>query len=589
MTADIAIVFALLAAATALFATEKLSVDVVALLMIGTLVVFGILSPEEALAGFASDIMLILASVFILSGALVKAGIVNWLGVTVNRLARGDKRRSLSILLTISAVASSLLSNTSTTAILTPAAMEAARRAKQSASRMLMPLAFASILGGACTLIGTSTNLAGSAMAVQLGLEPFSLFEFFKIGIIIVIAGVAWLVLFGDRLIAARAPAELTEKYEVREFLATLGAEKGAAVVDKPLGKTGLGGLGVTPLIILRGDGRLPAHPLRKLGEDDKVIVKASPEALKKVQADGRFVIDPEAHFTDKDIARDDLAMAEAVLTPQSRFVGRTLKSLAFFRTYGLVALAIHRRGQTYPTQIENMRLSAGDVLLLQGERAALQKLRGDPDLWGLVEIDETVLTRRQGLIVLGALTTALAAGGLGLLPLSIAMLFAVLIVVVTDCISMEEAYRFIEWRLLVLIAGMSAFGAAMIKTGAAAFAANYIVSASLPFGAHFALAAFAILTVLLTQPMSNAAAALTVMPVAVAAADMLGADPRTFAIVVTLSASLSFITPLEPACLLVYGPGKYKFIDFVRAGLPLTAIALTLLLLLAPVFWPLQ
>ncbi len=589
MTWEILLLFALLVLATAFFATERFSIDVVALAVVCALVLSGILTPTEAFAGFANDVMIILASVFILSGALVKAGVMAWLGALLSRLSGDKAGRSRLLLLSVGAAASAFFSNTSATAVLMPAALETARRAQQSASRYLMPLAYASILGGTCTLIGTSTNLAGSGMAAQLGLEPFSLFEFFGVGIIVAAVGIIWLSVFGDRFIPIRTAPELTERYGVREFLSTLIVAEDSAASENPLGEAGLEGLGVAPLAILRDKVRLPANPLRNIRSGDRLLVKASPEALKKVSTDGKFAIEADAQLTDKDISRDALAMGEAVLMPQSRLVGKTVKSTEFFRFKDLVVLAIYRRGQAYPVEIENMLLRVGDVLLIQGERSALMRLRGDPDLWGLAEVDETVLSPRQGVFVLAALTTALIVGALGLAPLSIALLVAVLIVVGRGAITMEEAYGFIEWRLLVLIAGMTSLGGAMVKTGAAELAAAAIVSVCLPFGPTVSLAAFAMLTVLLTQPMSNAAAALTVMPVAVAAADLLNVEPRALAILVTLSASLSFVTPLEPASLLIYGPGKYKFIDFFRAGLPLTLISLALVIFLVPIIWPLS
>ena len=589
MTWEIALVLTLIVVATVLFATERLSVDVVALSIVCALVLSGILTPAEAFAGFSSNTMIVLASVFILSGALVKAGIMDWLGVMLSRVTRNHEGRSRLMLLTVSAATSSLFSNTSATAVLMPAAMSMARRANQSVSRYLMPMAYASILGGTSTLIGTSTNLAGSGMAMQLGLQPFSLFEFLGIGIVVTVAGMVWLTAIGSRLIQERAPVELTERYGVRDFLSALLPAEGSDALEKRLGETGLKALGVTPLSIVRRNIRMPAHPFRKLRADDVLLVKASAEALKKVQADGAFVIDAHKHLTEIDIKRDELTMAEAVLMPQSKLVGQTLKSFEFSRVYDLIVLAVYRRGQAYPAQIENMRLKVGDVLLVQGGQTALDQLRGDPDLWGLIELDEVVLTPEQGIRALIAMGVALLLGAIGLVPLSISLLSAVLFIVATGVITMEEAYRFIEWRLLVLIAGMTSLGAAMMKTGAADVAAAAIVSVSLPLGPSISLFAFALLTVLLTQPMSNAAAALTVMPVAVAAADLLAVDPRSLAILVTLSASLSFITPLEPASLLVYGPGKYKFMDFVKAGLPLTLISLILLVLFVPIIWPLH
>ncbi|MDJ0921412.1 MAG: SLC13 family permease [Henriciella sp.] len=588
MTFEIALVYLLVASAFILFTTEKLSVDAVALLMVCVLVISGILTPAEAFAGFANEVIIILASVFVLSGALVKAGVIDWFGAAISKLSNHDGQRSRALLLCIGAIGSSVFSNTSATAVLLPAATEAARRAKVSPSRFLMPLAYASILGGTCTLIGTSTNLAGSGMAEELGLDPISIFEFLPIGLVVTGIGILWLTLLGDRFLPERAHAALTEAFGVREFLATLTLPEKSNAIGSPLRKSGLRDFGVTAIAVRRGNKTMSAHPLRQLEQRDRILVKATPEALQKVMSDGRFDVSADAAAPHEDIQTEDLAFAEAVLMPQSRYVGRTLKSAALHRSHGVTVLALYRRGHAHPARISNMRLKVGDVLLVQGESEALARLRGDPDVWGLNELDETVLTPRQGIKVLGALASALVLGATGLVPLSIAMLMAVLFVVLSRCISMDEAYRFIEWRLLVLIAGMTSFGVAMMKTGAAAMAAEGIVAVSLPFGPMFCLAAFAILTIVLTQPMSNAAAAITVMPLAVSAAEIMGIEPRSLAILVTLSASLSFITPLEPASLLVYGPGKYKFTDFIRAGIPLTVISLILLLVLVPLIWPL-
>ena len=247
-----------------------------------------------------------------------------------------------------------------------------------------------------------------------------------------------------------------------------------------------------------------------------------------------------------------------------------------------------YRQGQAHPAQIEHMRLKVGDVLLLYGLRENLDRLKGNLDLWGLMQVDGFTPTRRQGIIALAALGSAVFLESTGLLPLSIALLLAVLALALSRCVTMEDAYTMVEWRLIILIAGMTSFGFAMQKTGAAEYLALQVVALTSPFGIYAALTTFCVATVILTQPMSNAAAALTILPVAVAAADSLAVDPRSMAILVTLSASLSFITPLEPASLIVYGPGKYQFLDFMRSGLPLTILMVALLLWLVPMFWPL-
>jgi di/tricarboxylate transporter len=588
VSADIIIVLVLLVAVIAVFALELLPVDVTTLALLASLVLTGILTPQEAFAGFASDVLIILAAVFVISGTMIKTGVMDRLAHLIFRFGRGHVPRLVASVTTLAAGTSAFFSNTSATAVLMPTVMELSRKAEISPSRLLMPLAFASILGGTCTLIGTSTNMAGSSLISRLGMEPVSLFEFAGIGIILASAGIAWLVLIGHRIVPARLPEQLTEEYGLREFLSVLVPVPESSAIDQRLADLGLEDLGLTPLLTIRDGERLSAHPLRKLRAGSKLVVKGSPEALMRARARRDFEIEADAQFGDAEMTRDEVAIGEAVLMPQSQLVGKTLRQSEFFHRFKLVVLAVYRRGQAHPAKIENMRMKVGDVLLLQGAKADMDRLKGNTDLWGLMQVDSFVPTKRQGIFALAALGLAILAASTGLLPLSVSLLIAGLLLVATRCVEMEDAYRMIEWRLLVLIAGMTSFGFAMQKTGDADFLAELMVGLTLPFGTYATLAAFSLVTVVLTQPMSNAAAALAVLPVAVAAAGALGIDPRSAAILVTLSASLSFITPLEPASLLVYGPGKYRFTDFILSGMPLTVLMVALLVWLVPVFWPL-
>lgn len=587
MTFEIFVVIALLASAMILFSTEWLPVDVVTLGLVAALILSGVITPAEAFRGFGSEVIVILASIMVLAGAIVKAGVMDWLGRLAHGLGGGLKHLSLLILLAITAVTSGFLSNTTTTAIMMPAALDTARRARISASRVLMPLAYASILGGSCTLIGTSTNLAASGMVAQLGLEPFSLFEFLGIGAIITVAGAAWMVLFGQGLIPDRRPADLETQTEPRRFFTTLCFPEDSPAIGKQIGRLDLDKLEVDVLAVVREGQRLSANPARKLKEGDKLIIRASRNGLLNVKKSGSYTLEPDAHFSERYSEGAEFVLAEALISPQSRLVGQTLKQLDFVERFRSIVLAVYRHDQSRAALIENLQLRAGDMLLLQAPEEDLRRMRGSTDLRVLMEIDETVVTSRQGFLTLGAMAAAVAASALGLVPFSVAVLAAVLAVVIAGGITMEEAYRFIEWRLLILIGGMTSFGLAMETSGAASFLAEHIVALSAPFGPVLAMAAFSLIAVVLTQPMSNAAAALTILPVAVASAGGLGVDARMLAVLVTLSASLSFITPLEPACLLVYGPGRYKFMDYVKAGTPLTIISVALLLVFVPQFWP--
>jgi len=294
------------------------------------------------------------------------------------------------------------------------------------------------------------------------------------------------------------------------------------------------------------------------------------------------------AGLRDEDLAAGSTKLAEAMVMPRSDLEGQTLKGLDFRRRLGISVLAVYRKGRARPVKIGDLPLRVGDVLLLRGAAESLARLQRTRDVWLLGEIAHLPNRRRKGWVTLAALVGGIALGSSGLVPLSVALLLAALTVVLTGAISVEEMYALIDWRLLVLIGGMTSFGLAMEKTGAAELLAEWIAAWTLPLGIYFVLGVFLVLTMLLTQPMSNAAAALVVLPVAVATALEIGVEPRSFALLVTLAASLSFITPFEPACILVYGPGKYRFRDFVIAGLPLSLLVLLILLVLGPRIWPL-
>lgn len=282
------------------------------------------------------------------------------------------------------------------------------------------------------------------------------------------------------------------------------------------------------------------------------------------------------------------MRVVEALIIPKSSLIGRTVKTINFRRQYGLTVLAIYRHGQSLRDKIGRIRLKLGDLLLLQGSKERLEDLRRNSDFWIFQELGSSLLyKRRRGLLAIGFFILALLVAGIGWMPLSISLLGAVILLILFRCISVEDAYTFVDWRLIIVIGGMTAFGMSMTKSGAADFVANLLLENLASFGVMVVIAGFVVLTILLTQPMSNAAAALVVLPVALKAAESLQVEARTFAIAIMLAASISLIAPFEPACILVYGPGKYRFLDFIKTGSGLTLILVVVILLLIPVFWP--
>lgn len=588
MTIQIVIMLFLLVSIIILLTMELLPMDVTALLGLIALVTTGLISPAMAFSGFANEVIIMLACIFVIAGTLTRSGVTQHIADAIIRAAHGKVRLAPVLMATVAAL-SALFSNTSATATLMPATLQIARKTKLHPSQLLMPLAFASILGGTCTLIGTSTNLASSGLISRLGLAPYSLFEFVVPGVLLTIVGIVYLTLMSRRIAPKRESDDFVQDYDVRDYLSELFIDEESAAIGDTLGSLHLAASEITPLAIIRNRRRLTAHGNRKLQSGDKIVVKSSRDALLHARDNPKISIEAERTLTERDIFLDDAEICEVVLMPQSPLVGKSLKKLRFYARHQVAVLAIYRGGRAYPSQVENTPLRVGDVLLMQGPKQQLNALARPPDLWMLQSAADSPISTRKGLYALAAMLGAILLSTIGVLPLSIAFLLAVVALVITGCTSMEEAYASIEWRLLVLIASMSAFGIAMQETGTASLLADLIAEAISPFGLHASLAAFAILAVILTQPMSNAAAALVLLPVAISTAETLGVNARPFAIIVTLSASLSFITPLEPANLLVFGVGKYRFSDFLRVGLPLTLIVVPLLVFLVPVLWPFQ
>jgi di/tricarboxylate transporter len=594
---QIAIVLGLLALSIVMFASEKLSVDIITFILLITLVVSGILTPGEAFAGFSQDIIIILASIFVISGALQKSGVMDALGAQLHRIASGSENRLLFSIMAVVSAVSAFMNNTTVTAIFVPPTMGIARESKISVSKLLMPVAFASIFGGNCTLIGTSTNVAVSGYIAKIGMQPLTMFEITPVGLIIAFVGIAYMMLLGKHLLPDHKDESLTEGYAIREYLTEIVVMSNSNLIGQKIFESDLSKKEFRILEVIRKSETLLPTPRTQIEARDVLLVEGKVEDLIKVKETSGIEILADVKVGDRELQNENIKIAEVLVTSQSDLIGQTLKEANFRARYGMAALAIYRHGQSLREKIGRIKLKLGDLLLLQGPAERLDDLKRHPDLWILEEFHPNAKPKKRGLYTLGFFIMAIVAGSFEWLPLSIAFLAAATISVLFRSLTPEEAYEFIDWRLLILIGGMTAFGTAMDKTGAAEFLASHIINAmnplvgSLPepFGVLLILASFFVLTVVLTQPMSNAAAALVVLPIALETAQKLGVNQRTFAIAIMLAASVSFITPFEPSCILVYGPGKYKFMDFVKTGVLLTIILMVIVLIVVPIFWPLH
>jgi Di- and tricarboxylate transporters len=454
-----------------------------------------------------------------------------------------------------------------------------------------MPLAFGAILGGTCTLIGTSTNLAVSGALPRYGIEPFTMFELTRVGVAIVGVGMLYMLMLGRRLLPRGVPTQsLTEQYHVRQYTTEVIVLDDCPLIGKTLAEARISDeLDLTLLGIVRGDEQFRiAPPKEKIKASDLLLVQGRVEDIIRVKSEARIEIKSDFTLSDSLLEGKDVELFEAMVPRGSDLLGSTLKSLDFQRRYQLVVLAINRHGVNLLSKISRLKLRFGDVLLMQGNRQHVESLAAGGRILLLEEVSNKQLRpeKRQwailafGVFVFFSLTQ--------IVPLPIAVLLGVMILLASQSLQVSEVYEIIDWRLIVLIACMMSFGLAMEKTRADQYLADLIVKATGEYGPIAVLAGFFLMTVALTQPMSNQAAALVMLPISVKTALALGLNPRTFAVTVTYAASCSFLTPLEPACVLVYTPGRYRFFDFLKVGSILTIAVFAIVIWLVPVFWPL-
>ena len=584
---EIALVIGLLVIAIILFATEKFSVDIVTIGLILVLSLSGIITPKEAFEGFSSDFIIILASIFIISGALAETGLLDKVGSQMIKVVK-NKTLFVGYTMFVTGALSAFMNNTTVTALVTGPVIGMCRTLNLSPSKVLIPVAFASILGGTCTLIGTSTNVAVSGYIAQAGMEPLGFFEILGIGLIFLATGIIFILLFYKRLLPDHKEVGYNERYEIAQYLSEIVVSEKSKLIGQSVFHSDLAKQEVRILKIIRNkEDFIPTRATLIQGKDI-LIVECSVDNLIKVKESPELDVLADT-INHKEIENKKIILAELLITPGSQLINRSLKVARFRQNYDLVVLAVQRFGGTVSQKIGGLQLRIGDTLLVQGTQEDIDNNRGSTDFSLIGDFRVTMFKEKKGIFAAIIFLLAILAGTLEWAPLSITFMAAALLTVLSGAINVDRVYQLINWKLLILIGGMTAFGTAMENSGASKFLAENILKILGDLGPMYVLGGFVILVILLTQPMSNAAAALVVLPVAIDTANMMNADPRTFAIAVMLGASVSLIAPFEPSCILVFAPGKYKFSDFLKVGLPLTLILFILLMIFVPIFWPLQ
>ncbi len=591
MTLPILILLSVVVIAVILFAFEWVAADVVALGVLITLIVTGLIPADQAFAGFGSSTVITIMGLFILTAALINTGVVE---IASRALLRRTGRDSNQLLLMIMASVGTLgafMNNTAATALFLPLVLGLAQRLQVSPSRLLLPLAFASILSSSVTLISTSTNIVMSELMVVNQLAPLGVFELTPVGLPILLAGIAYMYFIGHRLIPNRQSAAGEHQLGNRIYLTEVIIPPNSSLVGKTLAESGLGrDLDLRIIWLVRNENQyIMPNADSILLADDMLLVQGTRNEILRIDNVTGIEIKDDMKLSDPQLREADLHLVEAILLPRSELIGQTLAEMRFRDQFDLQVLAIYRHGATIARRISQTPLYVGDILLIQARRShnQLATLEAN-DTVHIVNATETPqLKRQRAPIAVAAFVGALMLAAFNLLSLPVAALIGVLVVFLTGCISVETAYRQVEWRALILIGSMLSLGVAMQETGTAQFLADQIVLWLGTTNPLWLLSGFFMLTVLLTQPMSNQAAAIVVAPIAIQTAIQLGLNPRTFAVIIAIAASTSYLTPLEPSCLMVYSPGNYRFSDFLKVGSPLTLLIYGIAITLVPLIWP--
>ncbi len=618
MSPDMWLALAILAGAIVLFITEWLRVDVVAIAVMVALMLTGLLSTAEALSGFSNPAVLTIAALFIVGGAVMQTGLADWIGRGILSIAGTNPVTLILVIMGAVALLSSFMSSTGTVAVLLPAIVSLARNAKISPSRLLIPLAFGSLMGGALTLIGTPPNLIASDVLRDAGLTPFQLLDFTPMGLILLAAGILFMLLVGRHFLPDHmpvqdvqridSPAELVELYRLPDNLFRLRVRResgllGKTVVESRLGedfqvsvleilqpRTGLRRSETSSGLRSNGLERVPVAS-RPIGAHDILVVQGDPNNVRHAAAYWNLGLQSAQVREEHDLISDEVGVAEVLLPPRSSLAGRTLVESRFGSTYHLTVLGISRPGEGDGLDLKNTVLQFGDTLLVQGawrDILALRNKRRDFVVIGEPEAMAGAPVRRKAPLVLLILVGMLVLLVTNATSVAAASMLAALAVILAGCVTIDQAYEAVDWKSIVLVAGMLPMSIALERVGLVNIIAQGLIDTVGTLGPLAVLAGLFLLTALFTQVLSNTATTVVIAPIALAAAVKMDVEPYALVMAVAMAASMAFASPVaSPVNALVMGAGRYRFGDYARVGVPLLLLCLVLCVLFLPLLFP--
>ena len=621
MTLEMIITLGILAFAIIFFVTEWLRVDVVALVVVITLMVTQVLTPSEAIAGFSSPVVLTIASLFIIGGAILQTGLAASIGRQILKVAGGGQASLMTAVMLTVAILSAFMSDTGTVAVLLPAVISMASSVQLSPSKLLIPLSFGALLGGSATLIGTPPNIIVSDLLHENGLEPFQFFDYSPIGLILIVSGILFMVTLGKRMLPDRTrekgllrfetPEEIAERYRLPDNLYRLRVRTASKLIGKSIAEGDFGAkfnvnilelrrkpevrtmmqLGETKLVWQTGEKGMKPSPETTLQRDDLLIVQGTATNMAHLAASWNLGVQPAKRTDEKAISNEEVGLAEVLLPQRSRLIGKTVMELSFGRIYKLTVLGIQRPGEKENLNLKTTRLHFGDTLLVQGSWENILNLRkkrrdfvvmGHPEeMQGPTQRDKAPLA---GIILLGMLLMMVGE----FMPLTTSSMLAALLMILTGCLTIDDAYSVIDWKSIVLVAGMLPMSAALSKVGLIDLLASNLTVALGSLNPIWIIGGLFLTTSVFTQVLSNTATAVLIAPLALAIGQNLGIQPHALLMSVTIAASMAFASPIaSPVNTLIMSTGNYRFSDYIKVGAPMILISMVITMLVLPLLFP--
>ncbi|MCX8145744.1 MAG: SLC13 family permease [Azovibrio sp.] len=576
----------------ATFVREWIKPDVAVMVAVALLLGLGLLAPRQVLSVFSNSAPITIACLFIISGALSRTGCVDWLGEWLGTLAGQSEQRLLLAMLAVGLFISPFINNTPVVMVMIPAVIAMAGRYDIAPSRLLIPLSYATILGGLVTMVGTSTNILVDGVARAQGLAPFSMFEITVPALIMALAGCAFMYAFAQRLLPVRET--LTQQFTGsgdRLFMTELFVPTDSRLLGKTLKEARLSNGTIQVLKLFRGEQEIASpDPETRLAAGDRLVVHSRSSAMMDLrssdlvglQAPGTGPHDLET------LRRRDVVMVEAIVGQTSRYVLRPIRDLDLLARYGIHLIAVHRKDASFSQIGDDFQLQFGDVLLVEGTPAQIKRFCDNGDLFAITDGKQVTNRQKKAPIALATIAGVMLLAAFDVMPIEGLAIIGAAVVLATGCIRADEAYKAIEWPILVLIFGMLAISIAMRDSGLDQILANQLVHLGAGLSPWLMLSLVILLTSIATEFISNNAVAVLFTPIVIGLAQELGVDPRPFVVGVMFAASCSFATPIGyQTNTLVYSAGNYRFTDFARMGIPLNLITWLAASCLIPLFWP--